>query len=78
MNTPEFKLYKDGALLQTTTTTPDQVLNFRSFLVGGDYKRGNHDHWEGAIREMRIWGEPKSDAFVLADFNATKADYGKS
>jgi hypothetical protein len=75
--TPDYRLYRDGVLLQQTNSAVTLKLWPRFGLIGGDLLGGNHDHWQGAIDTLDIYGSAISTADILADFNATKAAYGK-
>ncbi len=71
-----FAVYMNGVLLDSSVTVPTYILNFRKFFIGGDYVFAPMDYWQGSIDKVDIYGEAKDVAFILADFNATKATYG--
>jgi hypothetical protein len=72
-----FRVYQDGVLLDTGTDAPTHVLTARKITVGGDYVYAEMDYWQGAIKALDIYANVMSDAAVLADYNATKASYGR-
>jgi hypothetical protein len=73
-----FKTYLDGTLLNEQTNAPTFILTPRKLMVGGDYYYAAMDYWQGAIDTLDIYGAPIGDAAVTADFDATKATYGRS
>jgi len=72
-----FNTYQDGVLVNAGTTAPTYILTQRKITIGGDYLYKEMDYWQGAIDTIDIYGDVKDVTFVLADFNSTKASYGR-
>lgn len=72
----QFKLYIDGAEVDSRTSSSTVQMLPRKLVVGGDYIWGRMDFWHGAIDHMEIWGAPNPTA-ISDDWNTRKASYGR-
>lgn len=76
-NTIVAKVFVNGVEVQSTTTGSAKWMSpNRKFCLGADYAFGPMDYWQGAIGQVRIYGEAKDATFIDADYDNTKADYG--
>ena len=73
---PEMRIYIDG-VLKDTANTASKLATQRKLMIGGDGYFGPMDFWQGAVDTIDIYGEAKDTSTILADFNATKATYGR-
>lgn len=73
---PEARIYLDGVLIATGNTA-SKTATQRKIMIGGDGYFGPMDYWAGAIDTIDIYGSAQSTATILADYNATKATYGR-
>ena len=75
-NGSSLKLYLNGALITTTTTTRTGL---RSSTVGwrlGRYRATNPLLWKGKMSTFNMYNRALSDAEILSNFNAQKSTYG--
>ena len=70
-------LYLDGVLVDNETKSSAYLVSNRKFMIGADGFYGPMDYWSGAIDSFKIYGGVKDATFILADFDATKAAYGR-
>lgn len=82
LGTPEVKTYLDGSIdTNDTIAALSSDLRSRHLWVGNDGTPSmifmNQDHWPGVIDSIKIYGDVKDAAFLLSDFNSTKATYGR-
>jgi hypothetical protein len=72
-NGSNFKLYKDGVLIDTSalyTAGLGSTLNFAGTLIG---RRGSSaNHFNGSLATVRIYDKALTDSQVLQNYNATK------
>lgn len=71
-----YKIFKDGVEIASGSSA-SPVMTQRKLMIGGDFVWAPMDYWQGAIDSVKIYGDVKDEAFILADFNATKATYGR-
>lgn len=68
------KLYQNGKLLNTTTTTGTYVATTRDLRIGG-YDYANSRNFDGQIGQVRIYSNALTADQVMQNYRFTKNDY---
>ncbi len=65
--------YINSSVVDTGTSSSDLSNSSGDVLIGKDV--GNYRYWDGEIKDVRIYDEAKSAAWIQADYNRTRKFY---
>ena len=70
MEKSQLNCYLDGELKQTIENVEiqEQYELKHNFIIGGDRKGGNKEHFKGVIRNISLWSDVRSAEEVLCDY----------